>query len=82
MEESMLSDQSRLQPKQQPPQQQTRRPGIESEMTPRPKAEDPDHIGSHKLRDKVALIQAATAASAERSPLRLLAKGPTSPSSI
>jgi hypothetical protein len=81
MEESMLSDQSRLQPKQQPPQQQTRRPGIESEMT-RPKAEDSDPIGSHKLRDKVALIQAATAASAERSPLRLLAKGPTSPSSI
>jgi NAD(P)-dependent dehydrogenase (short-subunit alcohol dehydrogenase family) len=52
----MPSDQSRLQPKQQPPQQQTRRPGIESEMTPRPKAEDPDHIGSYKLRDKVALI--------------------------
>ena len=47
---------SESQPKQQPPQQQTRRPGIESEMTPRPKAEDPDHIGSHKLRSKVALI--------------------------
>jgi NAD(P)-dependent dehydrogenase (short-subunit alcohol dehydrogenase family) len=47
---------SQLQPKQQPPQQQTRRPGIESEMTPRPQAEDPDHIGSHKLRNKVALI--------------------------
>jgi NAD(P)-dependent dehydrogenase (short-subunit alcohol dehydrogenase family) len=25
-------------------------------MTPRPQAEDPDHIGSHKLRNKVALI--------------------------
>jgi NAD(P)-dependent dehydrogenase (short-subunit alcohol dehydrogenase family) len=48
--------QSQLQPKQQPPQKQTRRPGIESEMTPRPKVEDPDHFGSHKLRDKVALI--------------------------
>jgi len=52
----MASDQSQLHPKQQPPQQQTHRPGIESEMTPRPKAEDADHIGSHKLRSKVALI--------------------------
>src|SRR5919112_1549292 len=42
--------------KQQPPQQQSRRPGIESEMTPRPKAEDPDHRGSGKLQHKVALI--------------------------
>lgn len=48
----MSSDQSR----QQPPQQQTQRPGIESEMTPRPKAHDPDHIGTRKLGNKVAVI--------------------------
>ncbi len=39
-----------------PPQQQSRRPGIESEMTPRPKADDPKHRGTDKLRGKVALI--------------------------
>jgi NAD(P)-dependent dehydrogenase (short-subunit alcohol dehydrogenase family) len=43
-------------PKQQPPQHQERRPGIEAEMTPRPKAEDPDHRGSGKLQDKMAMI--------------------------
>jgi NAD(P)-dependent dehydrogenase (short-subunit alcohol dehydrogenase family) len=40
----------------QPPQQQDRRPGLESEMTPRPVAEDPKHRGSGKLAGKVALI--------------------------
>ena len=39
-----------------PPQHQDQRPGIESEMTPRPKAEDASYRGSGKLRDKVALI--------------------------
>jgi len=43
-------------PKQQPPQHQARRPGVESEMTPRPRAEDPDHRGSGKLRGKVTMI--------------------------
>ena len=42
--------------KQMPRQQQHRRPGLESEMTPRPKAEDPGYKGSGKLRGKVALI--------------------------
>lgn len=51
-----MSSEPSKQPKRQPKQQQARQPGIESEMKPRPKAEDPDHIGSHKLRDKVALI--------------------------
>src|SRR5918999_6062961 len=41
---------------QQPPQHQDRQPGIESEMTPRPQAEDPEYRGSGKLRGKVALI--------------------------
>jgi NAD(P)-dependent dehydrogenase (short-subunit alcohol dehydrogenase family) len=41
---------------QQPPQEQERQPGIESEMTPRPRAEDPNYRGSGKLRGKVALI--------------------------
>jgi NAD(P)-dependent dehydrogenase (short-subunit alcohol dehydrogenase family) len=40
----------------QPPQQQDRQPGIESEMTPRPKAEDRAYKGCSKLKDKVALI--------------------------
>lgn len=40
----------------QPPQQQDRQPGIESEMTPKPKSDDRNYKGSDKLRDKVALI--------------------------
>jgi len=43
-------------PKQQPPQHQNRRPGIESEMTPRPKAEDLGTRGSGKLEGKVTMI--------------------------
>ena len=39
-----------------PPQHQDRQPGIESEMTPRPEADDPRHRGSGKLAGKVALI--------------------------
>ncbi len=39
-----------------PPQHQDQRPGIESEMTPRPLAEDPEYRGSGKLRGKAALI--------------------------
>lgn len=41
---------------QQPPQHQDRQPGIESEMTPRPQAEDSQYQGSGKLQGKVALI--------------------------
>jgi NAD(P)-dependent dehydrogenase (short-subunit alcohol dehydrogenase family) len=40
----------------QPRQQQSQQPGVESEMTPRPKSEDPAYRGAGKLRDKVALI--------------------------
>jgi len=40
----------------QPPQHQDQQPGIESEMTPRPKAEDASYRGSGKLQNKVALI--------------------------
>jgi NAD(P)-dependent dehydrogenase (short-subunit alcohol dehydrogenase family) len=45
-------------PKQggQPPQHQDVQPGIESEMKPRPRAEDPTYRGSGKLAGKVALI--------------------------
>ena len=42
--------------KTQPRQQQARRPGLESEMRPRPRVEDPKHKGTGKLRDKVAII--------------------------
>ncbi len=41
---------------QQPPQKQDRQPGLESEMKPRPKADDHSYRGSGKLREKVALI--------------------------
>lgn len=39
-----------------PAQRQKRQPGKESQMTPRPRAEDPSARGSGKLREKVALI--------------------------
>ncbi|ALA58770.1 SDR family oxidoreductase [Nitrospira moscoviensis] len=39
-----------------PPQQQERQPGIESDMTPRPKAAARPYRGSSKLQDKVAII--------------------------
>jgi NAD(P)-dependent dehydrogenase (short-subunit alcohol dehydrogenase family) len=42
--------------KGQPRQQQARRPGLESEMRPRPRIEDPKHKGTGKLKGKVALI--------------------------
>lgn len=41
---------------QQPPQHQERQPGIESEMTPRPQAEDHEYRGCGKLEGKVTLI--------------------------
>ncbi|HET6383818.1 MAG TPA: SDR family oxidoreductase [Armatimonadota bacterium] len=39
-----------------PPQHQNQQPGIESEMRPRPAADDSKHAGSGKLANKVALI--------------------------
>lgn len=39
-----------------PPQHQEQQPGIESEMTPKPKAEDQARRGSGKLEGKVAII--------------------------
>jgi NAD(P)-dependent dehydrogenase (short-subunit alcohol dehydrogenase family) len=51
-----MAEQQKKQEQTLPPQQQDRRPGIESEMHPRPVAEDPKHRGSGKLRGKVALI--------------------------
>jgi NAD(P)-dependent dehydrogenase (short-subunit alcohol dehydrogenase family) len=39
-----------------PAQQQQHEPGIETQMTPRPRFEDAQHRGSGKLTDKVALI--------------------------
>lgn len=39
-----------------PPQHQETQPGIESQMSPRPIAEDPKHKGSGKLAEKVAVI--------------------------
>jgi NAD(P)-dependent dehydrogenase (short-subunit alcohol dehydrogenase family) len=41
---------------QQPSQHQDRQPGLESEMTPRPRAEDPQYRSGGKLRGKAALI--------------------------
>jgi NAD(P)-dependent dehydrogenase (short-subunit alcohol dehydrogenase family) len=39
-----------------PAQQQHRQPGVESEMTPRPEAADPDRRGAGKLDGRVVLI--------------------------
>lgn len=39
-----------------PAQHQDRQPGIESEMTPQPRSEDPNYRGSGKLEGRVALI--------------------------
>ncbi|MCL6459689.1 MAG: SDR family oxidoreductase [Gorillibacterium sp.] len=39
-----------------PPQHQNQQPGIESEMTPKPVAVEPDYKASGKLKGKVALI--------------------------
>lgn len=43
----------------QPPQIQEHRPGIESEMTPRPVAHDPNYKAAGKLQGRVALISGA-----------------------
>src|ERR671921_2198512 len=40
----------------QPPQHQNQQPGIESEMSPRPQAEERTYRGSGKLSERVALI--------------------------
>lgn len=39
-----------------PPQEQDKQPGVEAEMTPRPKVQKDSHQGSGKLRDKAAVI--------------------------
>jgi NAD(P)-dependent dehydrogenase (short-subunit alcohol dehydrogenase family) len=38
------------------PEQQLRKPGLERDLTPRPRYEAPEYLGSDKLVDKVALI--------------------------
>jgi len=42
--------------KTMPPQHQDQQPGIESEMKPKPKADDRKYTGADKLKGKVALI--------------------------
>ena len=51
-----MAEQKQQQQGGQPAQQQERRPGLESEMTPRPVAQDDKLRGSGKLAGKVALI--------------------------
>lgn len=41
---------------QRPPQHQDQQPGMEHELEPRPRADDPSYRGSGKLKGKVALI--------------------------
>jgi NAD(P)-dependent dehydrogenase (short-subunit alcohol dehydrogenase family) len=55
MENKAMPEENQEQ-KQFPPQQQEQRPGIESEMTPRPVADDPQYKPAGKLQGKVALI--------------------------
>jgi NAD(P)-dependent dehydrogenase (short-subunit alcohol dehydrogenase family) len=47
---------AKTEPQLQPPQHQDRRPGLESEMRPRPISDDPRHEGCAKLEGRVALI--------------------------
>ncbi|MEH2160475.1 MAG: SDR family oxidoreductase [Nostoc sp.] len=54
----MAKSKEKKEQKLQPPQQQEA-PGVESEMTPKPKADDVRYQGSDKLKDKVALITGA-----------------------
>jgi NAD(P)-dependent dehydrogenase (short-subunit alcohol dehydrogenase family) len=49
-------EQAHQQAQHQPPQHQEQQPGLESAMTPRPRAADPTYHGSGKLQQKVALI--------------------------
>lgn len=53
-----MANKSKSESKQQinPPQSQSRQPGIESEMKPLPVYEQPDARGSGKLKGKVALV--------------------------
>ena len=39
-----------------PPQKQSKQPGVEAEMTPKPKVHKDSHQGTGKLRDKAAII--------------------------
>jgi NAD(P)-dependent dehydrogenase (short-subunit alcohol dehydrogenase family) len=43
-------------PKGQPPQHQNQQPGLETEMNPKPVADDSDYSGNGKLKNKVAII--------------------------
>ncbi|RZT39561.1 SDR family oxidoreductase [Cupriavidus agavae] len=43
-------------PKQVPPQHQSRQPGLESEMEPKPDSGADDYVGSGRLKGKVALV--------------------------
>jgi len=52
----MAQGQKKQKQQLQPPQSQDRQPGIEAEMTPKPKAQDHAYQGSGKLQGKVALI--------------------------
>jgi NAD(P)-dependent dehydrogenase (short-subunit alcohol dehydrogenase family) len=52
----MADEQSKKEEQQRPPQHQSHQPGVESEMRPRPKAEDPGARGSGKLDGRVAII--------------------------
>ena len=55
-EREHIMEQSHQQSQRQPRQHQDQQPGLESAMTPRPRAEDPTYHGSGKLWNKAALI--------------------------
>jgi NAD(P)-dependent dehydrogenase (short-subunit alcohol dehydrogenase family) len=51
-----MAEATRAKKSQPPPQKQSRQPGLESRMTPRPASKAPFHKGCDKLKGKVALI--------------------------
>src|SRR5947209_14692591 len=54
--EDRMAEGTRQQKPQPPAQKQSRQPGFESRMTPRPASKAPFHKGCDKLKGKVALI--------------------------
>lgn len=67
-------------PTQIPPQVQDQRPGIETEMSPRPRSDDSGYRGSGKLEGRVALITGGDSGIGRRSRSSLRVKARTSPS--
>ena len=70
-----------VEPENPLPAQHQQKPGIESQLDPRPLFIAPDYVGSAKLKNKVALITGGDSESVAQWPCCSRAKAPMSPSS-